>query len=92
MAHADFVHLRVHSAYSLLEGAIKLPELAELCVRHDMPAVAVTVCHSPLETIPPLPIACQRSAYVSARRKGAVVNAPAEHADSKVEAPMRKPN
>ncbi len=42
MAHADFVHLRVHSAYSLLEGAIKLPELAQLCVRHEMPAVAVT--------------------------------------------------
>jgi DNA polymerase-3 subunit alpha len=42
MAHADFVHLRVHSAYSLLEGAIKIPELAELCQRHNMPAVAVT--------------------------------------------------
>ena len=23
MSHADFVHLRVHSAYSLAEGAIK---------------------------------------------------------------------
>ena len=42
MAHADFVHLRVHSAYSLLEGAIKIPELAALCRSHDMPAVAVT--------------------------------------------------
>lgn len=42
MPHAGFVHLRVHSAYSLLEGAIKIPELAELCRRHDMPAVAVT--------------------------------------------------
>jgi DNA polymerase-3 subunit alpha len=42
MAHADFVHLRVHSAYSLLEGAIKIPELAKLCRGHRMPAVAVT--------------------------------------------------
>ena len=42
MAHADFVHLRVHSAYSLLEGALKIPELAALCRRHAMPAVAVT--------------------------------------------------
>ncbi|MCH8197747.1 MAG: DNA polymerase III subunit alpha [Proteobacteria bacterium] len=42
MAHADFVHLRVHSAYSLLEGAIKIDELAALCRAHGMPAVAVT--------------------------------------------------
>ena len=42
MAHAGFVHLRTHSAYSLLEGAIKLDELVALCRKHDMPAVAVT--------------------------------------------------
>ncbi|RME63922.1 MAG: PHP domain-containing protein, partial [Alphaproteobacteria bacterium] len=42
MALADFVHLRVHSAYSLSEGAIRIPELADLCRRHQMPAVAVT--------------------------------------------------
>ena len=42
MPHADFVHLRVHSAYSLSEGAIKIDELAALCRRHEMPAVAVT--------------------------------------------------
>ncbi|MFO1059576.1 MAG: DNA polymerase III subunit alpha [Dongiaceae bacterium] len=42
MPHADFVHLRVHSAYSLSEGAIKVKELIELCKRHAMPAVAVT--------------------------------------------------
>jgi len=42
MTHADFVHLRVHSAYSLSEGAIKVGELVELCRRHAMPAVAVT--------------------------------------------------
>ncbi len=42
MAHADFVHLRLHSAYSLLEGAIQIKSLAELCLAHDMPAVALT--------------------------------------------------
>src|SRR5215470_5511323 len=42
MAHADFVHLRVHSAYSLSEGAIKIKQLIELCRRSAMPAVAVT--------------------------------------------------
>jgi DNA polymerase III subunit alpha len=42
MPPADFVHLRVHSAYSLSEGAIKIKQLVELCRRHRMPAVAVT--------------------------------------------------
>ncbi|MBS0274488.1 MAG: DNA polymerase III subunit alpha [Proteobacteria bacterium] len=39
---ANFVHLRVKSAYSLLEGAIRPGELAELARDHAMPAVAVT--------------------------------------------------
>ncbi len=42
MAHADFVHLRVHSAFSLSEGAIKIGDLVELCRAHRMPAVAIT--------------------------------------------------
>ncbi|MPY70571.1 MAG: PHP domain-containing protein, partial [Alphaproteobacteria bacterium] len=42
MPYADFVHLRVHSAYSLSEGAIKIPQLIALCREHAMPAVAVT--------------------------------------------------
>lgn len=42
MPHADFVHLRVHSAYSLSEGAIKNKQLIDLCKRNAMPAVAVT--------------------------------------------------
>ncbi len=41
MPHADFVHLRVHSAYSLLEGAIKLKDLAARCAAMGMPAVGV---------------------------------------------------
>ena len=42
MSHANFVHLRVHSAYSLSEGAIKLKDLIKLCKKERMPAVAVT--------------------------------------------------
>src|SRR6266567_3411418 len=42
MSYADFIHLRVHSAYSLSTGAIKTKELVKLCQRHRMPAVAVT--------------------------------------------------
>ena len=42
MPHADFVHLRVHSAYSLSEGALKIDELVGLSQRHAMPAVAIT--------------------------------------------------
>ncbi|HYD69606.1 DNA polymerase III subunit alpha [Azospirillum sp.] len=42
MPNADFIHLRVHSAYSLSEGAIKTKELVKLCHKQHMPAVAVT--------------------------------------------------
>ncbi|MEE8351536.1 MAG: DNA polymerase III subunit alpha, partial [Rhodospirillales bacterium] len=42
MAHADFVHLRVHTAYSLSEGAIPVSELVELCRSRKMPAVGIT--------------------------------------------------
>jgi DNA polymerase III subunit alpha len=40
--HADFVHLRAHSAYSLSAGAIKVKELVGLCKKHGMPALALT--------------------------------------------------
>ena len=42
MPHADFVHLRVHSAYSLSEGAIKADKIAALAREAGMPAVAIT--------------------------------------------------
>src|ERR1700760_4659983 len=42
MPHADFVHLRVHSAYSLSEGAIKVDKIAALARAASMPAVAIT--------------------------------------------------
>lgn len=39
---AKFVHLHLHSAYSLAEGAIKVKDLVKTCVKRGMPAVAVT--------------------------------------------------
>ena len=39
---ASFVHLRVKSAYSLLEGAVRPKELAKLAGESAMPAAAVT--------------------------------------------------
>ncbi|MEQ8664507.1 MAG: DNA polymerase III subunit alpha [Rhodospirillales bacterium] len=39
---AEYVHLRVHTAYSLSEGAVRAKDLAALCDEYDMPAVAVT--------------------------------------------------
>jgi DNA polymerase-3 subunit alpha len=41
MPHADFVHLRVHSAYSLSEGAITVDKIAALARDARMPAVAL---------------------------------------------------
>ena len=42
MPEPRFIHLRVHSAYSLLEGAVPLKKLPDLCAAADMPAVALT--------------------------------------------------
>jgi DNA polymerase-3 subunit alpha len=41
-AATGFVHLRVRSAYSILEGAIKADAIGALARRGDMPAVALT--------------------------------------------------
>src|SRR5260370_3405946 len=42
MPLADFIHPRVHSAYPLWAGAIKIRELVQLCRSEAMPAVAIT--------------------------------------------------
>ena len=41
MPDTGFVHLRVHSSYSLSEGAIKAAKIADLARKHGMPAVAI---------------------------------------------------
>src|ERR1700752_4451360 len=42
MPFANFVHLRVHPAYSLSAGAIRIKELVGMCKAERMPAVAIT--------------------------------------------------
>ena len=42
MPHADFVHLRVRSCFSLLESTVRLERLVARCRELSMPAVAVT--------------------------------------------------
>ncbi len=42
MSHPDFVHLHLHTEYSLLDGASHVDELVEQTVRLGMKAVAVT--------------------------------------------------
>ena len=42
MHHADFVHLHLHTEYSLLDGAISIDNLIKKAVELKMPAVAVT--------------------------------------------------
>ncbi|GAP66527.1 DNA-directed DNA polymerase III PolC [Mizugakiibacter sediminis] len=39
---AGFVHLHLHSEYSLVDSTIRIPALVEACVRAGMPAVALT--------------------------------------------------
>ncbi len=41
-SHFSFIHLRMHSAYSLSEGAIRINELGRLCHDTGMPALAIT--------------------------------------------------
>ncbi len=38
----QFIHLHVHSAYSLAEGAIHPKDLVKQTALNDMPAIAVT--------------------------------------------------
>src|SRR5262249_58866483 len=39
---APFIHLRARSAYSLLQSALHVKDLAKLAAKHDMPALALT--------------------------------------------------
>jgi DNA polymerase III subunit alpha len=39
---AGFTHLHVHTQYSLLDGAIRIPDLLEKCKEYQMDSVAIT--------------------------------------------------
>src|SRR6266702_5046087 len=42
MSAADFVHLHVHSEYSILDGACRIPDLVARAAELEMPAVSLT--------------------------------------------------
>ena len=50
MPRDSFVHLHLHTEYSLLDGAIRIPELMRKAVELGMPAVAITD-HDTLDAI-----------------------------------------
>ncbi len=42
MEHSDFVHLHVHTGYSLLDGMCRIPDLVKKAKEYKMPALAIT--------------------------------------------------
>jgi DNA polymerase-3 subunit alpha len=42
VSYAPFVHLHLHTEYSLLDGAIRTKDLMKRAVEYGMPAVAMT--------------------------------------------------
>jgi len=38
----EFVHLHVHTEYSLLDGAARIDKLVKVCKEYGMPACAIT--------------------------------------------------
>ncbi|MBL7197542.1 MAG: DNA polymerase III subunit alpha, partial [Candidatus Omnitrophica bacterium] len=42
ITHSDFVHLHVHTQFSLLDGACRFQELFDMTNRYRMPALAIT--------------------------------------------------
>ncbi len=42
MTKPDFVHLHVHSEYSLLDGANRISDLVQACLDDEQPAIALT--------------------------------------------------
>jgi DNA polymerase-3 subunit alpha len=39
---SSFIHLRLHTAYSICEGAVKISHLTSLCKEREIPACAIT--------------------------------------------------
>jgi len=42
MTSENFVHLHVHTEYSMLDGAARVPDLMQEVARQGMPAIAMT--------------------------------------------------
>ncbi len=39
---SNFIHLRVRSAYALLESSIHVHKIRDLCIKNQMPAVGIS--------------------------------------------------
>ncbi|MFA5145148.1 MAG: DNA polymerase III subunit alpha [Candidatus Omnitrophota bacterium] len=42
MPHSDFIHLHLHTQYSLLDGACRIPEILDLAKQYKMDSLAIT--------------------------------------------------
>ena len=42
MSNSPFVHLHVHTEFSLLDSTVRIPALMQHCAADGMPAVAMT--------------------------------------------------
>ena len=42
MKHADFVHLHLHTEYSMLDGACRVGDVIDKAHACQMPAIAIT--------------------------------------------------
>jgi len=42
MPHSEFIHLHLHTQYSLLDGACRVKEILELAKQHQMDSLAIT--------------------------------------------------
>lgn len=42
MSHSDFVHLHLHTQYSLLDGACRIPEILSIAKHYKMDSLAIT--------------------------------------------------
>ena len=42
MKQSQFIHLRLHSEYSIVDGIVRIKPLMESIANSDMPAVALT--------------------------------------------------
>ena len=63
----SFVHLRVHTEYSLLDSVVRVPELMSAVAKAGMPAVALAVAAAPSLAASPAVPAAPASASVQAR-------------------------
>ena len=38
----NFVHLHLHTEYSMVDSTLRIPQLIARCIKEEMPAIAIT--------------------------------------------------